>query len=310
MEYILDTNVYRELVYNLSISEIPNIVNKLIEWENKTQSYSGLSIVVSMELIQHLTTNDPAKENCFKALCLQMLHTKKKNYSNQVIEVKFYPPLNEIIVDFNFERHSKYFQCYLNVLDFIQRLTNELDINICLTYENEILAVKKQVEFDKAEIKNNIENYLRSINGGTLDWEQIKNSKDDTSFFFKNATVDDKIKLLGRSLIKRAYQIVDLNPTSEQVEERLSAFITAFRPALLMNVLILDKVQHGVKKMTSITHKRWHTINDVQIMFALLYNSNEKMLVTEDGDIINSCINDGLSDKVLKSKDYFKLIGI
>lgn len=56
MEFILDTNVYRNLSRDLNPSDIFSIAEKLKQAEKEIGSSSALSIVVAMELIEHLTS--------------------------------------------------------------------------------------------------------------------------------------------------------------------------------------------------------------------------------------------------------------
>jgi hypothetical protein len=78
----------------LTIAEIPLYAEKIKQSEDKINSLSALSIVVAMELIQHLHKDDPFREECFKALCLQSLHTSRYDFSKKSITSSFYPPIN------------------------------------------------------------------------------------------------------------------------------------------------------------------------------------------------------------------------
>src|ERR1035437_929641 len=99
MEFILDTNIYRNLVRAVSFDKIIELSEKIKTREKELSCTSTLSLVVSMELIKHLLPEDPAKEECYKALCLQSLHTSKIDLQNNLVSGNFSPPLNELLVD-------------------------------------------------------------------------------------------------------------------------------------------------------------------------------------------------------------------
>jgi hypothetical protein len=85
MKYFLDTNIYRNLVRDISLNDIESLVNKIQKSEIDLGVTSGLPIVVAMELIKHLDETDPHCEECFKALCLAFDHSKKYNADHQVL---------------------------------------------------------------------------------------------------------------------------------------------------------------------------------------------------------------------------------
>lgn len=312
MEFILDTNTYRNLARNLNPSQINDYADKLIQAENSLGCSRALSIVVSMELIQHLHSNDAAKNECFKALCLQSHHVGL-NKSVNGFGVDYYPPLNIILTKYFFNNNSKYFHLCQVVKELILKLTNSNSNDSYSNFVTEIKAIESQVFYEKDEFKKGIEVFIKSLNNGDIDWSFFKKNEKERDKLFGKINNHQIENLLAFGLLIRAHQIMDMNELCEDADSKLNQFILEFNAALKMNSIIFEKIGHGIEKLNSLTDDRWNTINDVQILFALAYKKGElkkKVLVTEDGEIIRVCTGSGLSNSILKTKDYLQLLGV
>ena len=290
MEYLFDTNIYRNLVRTLSLDEIPNYVEELKIKEDARDIKAGFSIVVAMELIKHLEKEDPMAEECFKALCLLVFHTQRYNQETNSFSGKFYPPLNVVLTKHFFETDSIYLNLYFQVLDTAHNLTYNYESSNCQSLQNEILAIKSQVLFEKQQLKSNIENFISSLNQGKLDWKYFKSNNRERKKWFNSLNTGRSTYLIAFALMKRAYQIMEVEIFRPDAEEKFNSFYNQYYPALLMNELLLEQIGHGTEALSDINDKRWNTINDVSIMFGMLYRSDEldKVLVTEE-DKIREC---------------------
>jgi len=245
MEFVLDTNVYRNLARKLDLMQVPAFAEKLINAEKAINSKSVLSIVVSMELIQHLLEGDLSKEECYKALCLQYFHTSSVNYRERKRQGNLYPPMNIILTKFFFNENSKYLTLYNSVLELISKLAEPLNISVCAAYGTDIKTIKEQLIFEKEEFKDNLEEYLMSLNKGVLDWGFFRNSKEERKKYFRELQNGKVEILLAISLMFRAHRIMEYDELVSNAEQRLNDFLIEYSAALKMCVFLLEQVGHG-----------------------------------------------------------------
>ena len=114
--------------------------------------------------------------------------------------------MNVILSQHFFSDNSKYLALYMKVLELVVELTKTLDIKNCEGSKPYIKAVKDQVKFETTEFKENVEDFLKSLNGGELDWKSIKNSKEQRKEFFGRLNDGRMETLLGIALLIRAHQ--------------------------------------------------------------------------------------------------------
>lgn len=313
MEFILDTNVYRNVARGLALTDIPAYAEKLKKEEDRINSSSSLSIVVAMELIQHLNKADPYQEECYKALCLQTLHTRRFDFRKKSITGSFYPPMNVILAQYFFKDNSKYFPLYMKVLDLVLDLTKNLVIENCEINVTSVEAVKKQILFEKNGFKDNVENFLMSLNEDTLDWQYIRKNREERKKIFDKIQTGHFLKLLAVSLMLRAHQVMEIKEVKPDKEAKIEQFIIDFKAALIMNVNLIALIGHGTEKLKDVNNSRWNTLNDVQILFGLLYNrdgDDKKILVTEEKKIKESCYAAGIGDRVMTIAEYMTTLGL
>jgi uncharacterized protein YdcH (DUF465 family) len=313
MEYLADTNIYRNLVRDLNIGEVKNLAEFINDKETEKGIKSGISIVVAMELISHLKQNDQNFDECFKALCLLYHHSRKINFQEQKYTGTFYPPLNVVLTKYFFDENTKYLRMYSQVLDLVVELTKNYDANNINSYSEQIETVRKQLLFEKDEIRTNYENYLKSLNEDITDWEYFKKNKTDRKEWFKTLKSGKTSFLVAEGLMIRAFNITDREyGRTQENYEKLVEFMHQFYPAILMNELILEQLGHGTISLGDVEDGKWNTINDMSIMFGMLYFSDRdnKVLVTEDKAIRN-CLNDnGMGNKLLSLSEFQNEIGI
>jgi len=313
MEYLGDTNIYRNLVRGLSLTDVKKLAEEIDAKEIESDIKSGVSIVVAMELISHLQQDDLNFDECYKALCLLYHHSKKKNIQRQKYTGTFYPPLDVVLTSYFFNENTQYLRMYSQVLDLTVLLTENYDIKNVDSYPKQIETVKEQLIFDKDEIRTNYENYLKSINEDVPDWEYFKKNKTHRREWFKTLRSGKTSFLVAEGLMIRAFILTDrtYNRTEENFE-KLIDFINQFYPAILMNELILEQLGHGNILLGNVEDGKWNTINDMSIMFGMLLFSDRdnKVLVTED-KAIRKCLNDnGMGNKLLNLSEFELKMGI
>jgi len=313
MEYLGDTNIYRNLVRGLSITDVKKLAEDINAKEIESNIKSGVSIVVAIELISHLQQNDLNFDECYKALCLLYHHSKKKNIQKQKYTGTFYPPIDVVLTSYFFNENTQYLRMYSQVLDLTVLLTENYNVKNIDSYSKQIETVKKQLIFDKDEIRTNYENYLKSLNKDIPDWEYFKKNKTHRREWFKTLQSGKTSFLVAEGLMIRAFSLTDrtYNRTEDNFE-KLIDFINQFYPAILMNELILEQLGHGNILLGDVQDVKWNTINDMSIMFGMLLFSDRdnKILVTED-KAIRKCLNDnGMGTKLLSLSEFELKMGI
>jgi hypothetical protein len=252
-----------------------------------------------------LLENDVSKLFAFNTFILE-----KKTADGY--EGLYYPPLNVILSQFFFSKNSKYHQLYGTILDLVHYLTENMDIQNCDKYASQIHIVKKQILFENQEFQANVEDLLRSLNDGKLDWEYFKKNKQERIEF--KAKIDDGRMeiLLGLALFRRAHQVADVYNASPIAAKKLQTFFDTFKSAIKINISILRSIADGSTWLADATADKWNTLNDFQIIFGLLYERPgiDKRLVTNDSKIKNACLSSGQGHVIISLDDYKKTIGL
>lgn len=280
MEYFLDTNIYRNLVRGLTKKEVFELSLKMKLQEKKLGISAGFPIVVAMELINHLRTDDPHCDECFKALCLLFNHSKNLSIESGNLQGTFFPPLNVILPKYFFNEDGPFLNIYKTIIPLTMELVKDFDINNIKRSKKEIAAVTEQLLSEKKEIFDNLANYLKSINGGNLDWEYFKNNKKEREKWFREMKTGKTFAFLAEGFMIRAYSITgrEFKKNSENFAQ-YREFHEAFFPALAMTSIILMQVGHGTLAISDVKDHRWNTVTDISMMFGALYNSNLKNIV-------------------------------
>ncbi len=314
MEYLIDTNIYRNLVRGLSLDEVKLLSSKIKKSENKTGTKAGFPIVVAMELISHLTEGDQHFDECFKALCLLFDHSKNYDAKENRYSGTFYPPVNVVLPKYFFNNNGPFIELYKTVIQLTHDITERYDSQNTLRLRSKITAVKEQVIFEKKEIRDNFKNYIESINDDVLDWEYFKKNKPERKEWFKNLKTGKTTFLVSEGFMIRAYNIVgEKYERNDETFEKLTKFYDEFFPALAMNELLLEQLGSGTSSLDDVEDKKWNTINDISIMFAILFNEKngqKKVLVTEDKNIQYYFVESGMSDKIMSLESFKKLLDI
>jgi hypothetical protein len=310
MECLFDTNVYRDIADTLTLEEIPSYIKDLKLKEDAKDIKSGFSIVVAMELIQHLEEGDNHFEDCYKALCLLVYHTQRINPDTLMPHGDFYPPLNVILTKHFFNEDSIYLPLYLKVLNFAHELTKNLDFEKCRRLQHNIKIIRQQVIHEKKQIKDNVELFLSSMNSGTLDWSYFQNNSKERKKWFRDLASGHTINLIAYALMKRAYQIMEIEELRIDAEDKFNLFLKDYYPGLLMNEIIFQSIGSGTEALGDVNDKRWNTINDISIMFGVLYQADKrhKILVTGDKKIKECFQKVDLGKRAISLEEFYNLL--
>lgn len=312
MELILDTNIYRNLVSELNHNQTNDLSKKINELNVQKNIDIKFPISVAMELISHLEDeNENEKNECKNALTL-LVQTSTKIIENE-INVNFVPPLNVILGFYFFNDEKYYLNEYSNVINISQKLVGNTSFEKEESKSEFIKIVKEELEFEKKEIKNNIESYFKEINNGKVDWQYFKNNQKERDIFFKKLNNGKSFLYIAQSFMIRAF---DINRSKFEENEinfkKFKEFINEFAPAIKMFELLLAQIGHGTESLNNILDKKWNTIIDISILFGFLYNPKKmnRKIVTEDANMRNKVVEFGIHDKILNLKELKLLYNI
>jgi predicted nucleic acid-binding protein len=314
MKLVLDTNIYRNLVRGKSQEEIDELILKILNKCKEKNIEICFPIVPAMELISHYNDeNENEKSECRSAL--KLLVSLSTTITEHNLHIDFIPPLNVILGHYFFGKEDNFLKMYAQVITVAQKLTGNEMITEDDNIDDAIETIIKQLEFEKEEIRNNYENYLKSINEGNADWEhfQQKDKKADRADFFKRLKDGRFSFLVAQSFISRAYFITETTfVKDENYYNLVIRFMQDFCPVLIMNELLLNNIGQGVAAIQDIRDKRWNTVLDISLMFGVIYNPKDenKKLVTCDKNILKSFDVCGFNEKVMTLDKFIEILDL
>lgn len=314
MELILDTNIYRNLVRGLSDEQIAQLTTTIKENCKRKGITLLFPINSAMELIAHYNDqHEGERKECRSAL--NLLVSLSTTYSSTHIHVDFVPPLNAIFERYVSAKEDTHAKMYSKVITVAQMLTGNIKAEEGSAMEGYVNAVKDQIEFEKKEIRDNYEDYLKSINSGNADWTYFNdiNNKKIREEFFKKLRNGTYSFFVAQSFLDRAYNITGQQIVKDQQYlDKVIKFMQDFCPALLMNELLLEKIGHGVEAIKEVGDGRWNTIIDISLIFGALYNpsNKDKRLVTEEKNINSAFYGCGYQNKIMNLAEFTVVIGI
>ena len=307
MNYILDTNIYRRLTEDKSLSEVIALVEQ-VKRNEKQKNYKGkFSIIVAMELIKHLVDEDPYKADCYKALCLLFHHTTYKVTDAPSPKIDYCPPYDVVLPSFFCGNNGKHKEVYETILKLTYDLTKDYNIQNINNKKAEIELVQETVLYIKEEIHGNYKNYLSELNNDVLDWEIFANDKPLRDKWFLEIKNKKSSYRMAESFMKRAYSLSEpemIYERSEENLEKLKGFYVQFYPAILMCEFLLKQFGGSYVSLRESNKTIWNTVTDISILIGFLY-SKEDILVTEDKNI-QRCFADPNFSNRLKKLDWFK----
>ncbi len=313
MEYLADTNIYYNLVKDLTIEQVKNLAEKIQNTEIDLEVKFGLSITVAMELISHLQMDNPKCDVCYKALCLLYHHTTKVGKEFPPHSSRFYPTLNVILVKYFFNENHEELNFNRDVIELIHKLTEDFDISIISNYTEQINIVKSFVIEQKKEMQVVYENYLSRKNQGDVNWAYFRENKKERKDWLKSMRSGEISFYFAEGLMMKAFRLNGVHYERNETNcIKLMEFIDDFRPAFLMNDILINHLSEGLEALCEIQDKRWNTVCDYTIMFGMLFWSDRdnKILVSEDGAIVVKMTEGGMGDKIITLLDLKELLSI
>lgn len=307
MEHILDTNIYRNLVKDQSFFEVERLAVKIRNNETNLSNSIGIPIVVAMELISRLVIGDRALVESFKALCV-LFHASSESSTSG----KYYPPLDVILPKYFFNDLGPSHKSYQLVIPIAKELTENYDLQNVFRLQDKVKVIKAQIEFEKNEIRENLGNYLKSINEGKLDWEIFKTAKLARRKLFADLSDGKAIFYVALGMMERGYWIVGKELEQNQENwDKLREFHNKFYPAFAMMSSILLPVAHG-NSLANPHDIKWNSIPDISLMVTAIYFSEVKgaILITEEVKMHEFYKANDMEDRIMNLKNFKNLVNI
>ena len=263
-----------------------------------------------MELISHFNDENELERNeCRSALYL--LVELSTTFSSTHLHVDFVPPLNAILERYFGSAEDVHAKMYSTVITVAQMLIGNISAKSEPEMNKYIDTVKGQIEFEKQGIRDNYEDYLKSINKGDADWAFYKQDKKLRADYFNSLKIGKLSFLVAQSLVDRAYNIIG-HPVDKNKKylDIVIKFMQDYCPALVMNELLLENIGNGVVAIQDVRDKRWNTIIDISLIFGALYNPNaiERKLVTEERHIHTGYQECAFHDKIITLTQFRELL--
>jgi hypothetical protein len=312
MELVLDTNIYRNLARNQSDEQFHQL-SETIKSKAKEQNIKiFFPINSAMELVSlYNDNNENERTECRKGL--ELLVDLSTTYSSTHIHVDFVPPLNAILEHYFHGQENTQAKIYSNVITLAQMLIGNVEPEPEEVMNGHVETVKNEIELEKQEIRDNYEDYLKSINNGEADWEFFKDKKQLRRDYFERLKIGRLSFLVGQSFVDRAYNIVGHQIVKdEEYYNIVTKFMQEFCPALVMNERLLENVGHSVEAIKDVADGRWNTVIDISLIFGALFNRNniDRRLVTEERNIHEAYNNCGFQAKVMTLNNLKELLQI
>jgi hypothetical protein len=312
--FILDTNAYRNLASGRYLSNLVPLANEMKIAEQKRNAHSLMSVVVTMELLNHMDESDPDFDKCFKALALQNFHTQKA-VGKPGNAIDFIPPLNTLLTQHFFGKNSDLYTHYLRIIEISIDATKDVDPDDWKYDREDIELIKKQLVHEREEMIGNLENLIQFINGGAVDWsfhEKGHAMRRELVGHIKNGQM---ILSLAFAMLKRAHGILELPFMQPLEQQKMEDFIKYYQPVLNMNNTLMGKFLNGYQNLADPKNKAWNTLNDMQLLAAACFKSfREKdndvqvILVSEDKAMVEACAGTYMDGNVWKLREYLAYI--
>jgi hypothetical protein len=213
MNFILDTNVYRELFGQSNDSVNILKIEQLKRFSKENNCTFLLSTVVLKEHIRHLGKEEPARSICFKSI--------QGLFTIHGISVHLVPEYKDIISLFV----GKSTKMNMELVDFCYEVSELEDISKLQTNQLSFIAeLKKYRENELQNLINNIKDHFFSkFSEHGLNWNAISYDQKEKAFFMKFYT--DKI---FHNIIAMAYLKTAFNKNEVISDEIRYKFMTCF----------------------------------------------------------------------------------
>lgn len=293
MQYLLDTNVLRNLVHGKEFIDFQNEIRQFKMTEKSKDCVFLFSSVVCIELLNHITNDDTAKKECFKALSYKVRLCGDFTKNNRVKGI-LAPEFNELLSLYFFGQSSTHFILNNNLLSLSHDISLVNNPSNIINFTNQIEEV---IQYKKSELQNilqNIENHYLKNFSEAKEW----------SIFKKNETLKNEFKtLIKNKLFHKLFSLSLIKMTfDKEIESKFDLSLDEFNKFNYDFCLSIDFFIENIwKKFIDIKkteyfsnpesdpQKRWNSFYDSQIIMACEFENckgRQTKLVTTEKKIL------------------------
>jgi hypothetical protein len=293
-QFILDTNVYRNLVEGKDLKQIRTELETVQNLKKAKGFKTIFSNIVAIELIYHLLDTNQVKDICFRGLFYLINDAKQPNTNS--FKRRIVPTIYDLVSYYLFNKKSKHFIFNDNIIKIAHLIAQNGNKNSITNYEKEI---KQVIEFKEQELKNiilNIENYyLRILNQDEeVDWNIFDDNqqlKEEFEILIKNKAFH---KLFGFSLVQMAVKETEKEIAEFKLSDLEGGFFKDFQISIdffienIWKKLIDVKKKEYLYRPNSDPKNRWNSFYDLQLIFATEFENSygrKTILVSQENRI-------------------------
>lgn len=293
MQYLLDTNVYRNLVIGREFNDFQTEIQK-IKFSEEINGFKFLfSNAVCIELLNHLSSTDSANNECYKALFYKIRICS--DFVNDKLKGNLVPEFNELLSLYFFKKSSSYFELNNDILKLAFEITKVNDSKNSLIFQEQIHQIIKYKKKELDNIIQNIENNYLSFFSETKDWSVFKVDRKLKNEF--QTMINKKIfhKLLSFALIKMTFEKekdFEYKFSNDNISQFNSDFVLSidfFIQNIWKKFIDMEKIVYFSNPEND-PKKRWNSFYDTQIIMACEYENikgRKTILVTSENKILN-----------------------
>lgn len=303
MNFILDTNVYRDL-FGQSNDDVNILKIEQLKKFSKENNFTFLlSTVVLIELIRRLGKEDSARTACFKSI--------KGLFSIHGVSVQPIPEYKDIITLFV----GKPIKMNMGLIELGYEVSKLEDISKLQTNQLTLIAeLNENRENELQSLINNISKYFFSkFSEGDLNWNAISNDQKEKTVF--NKLYSDKIihNIIAIAYLKKAF-----NATEHISDEIRFKFMTCFPLTIdfLLNRIIkkasnIGKPENFYDLNTSKARVTWNSHYDAQLIMACEYmnyfdSTCPTIFVSNETSIIDSFNANNKSSLFMNYEEFLR----
>lgn len=304
---IFDTNVYRNLTFGKDFDSCIKSIEEIKQLEKSKHIDAYMTPVVLLELFAHMANiNDPSYINCKNAAAISYLHSKVEIGSEYRLLADSESLLAKAM--FNYE------------IPGIKEKWNYLGGYAYNIYKN---PDEKHIDSFRANfqplanfvdiVENTfITDFFRYVVLGTnpsaTDWSGIKNDDQIRKDFLKLLNSQQSLYDLAKAQVFKACTIANIDPTTiNDIDNRAAEILRIFPAPIYLYREIMKRIAMSGCDLSNAKRKRWNWIWDIQILFSCAnstINNKEVLLITSDGDMLDSAKSAGLVDKIKSLDEY------
>lgn len=292
---IFDTNAYRVLSYDLSLTETKDKTARIIECERNEHVLSLANPYVIWELLAHLADeNDSAYEQCLNALVALSEHSSSDE-DNGALRL-FADTGSTICLELFGQHLPSLEQTSLQLSQIALYVKNHAPVLPDPTIQNNIHVFSKEMDTIEKNWVCEMEKSMIEISKATNDGKQ---------HLFNNNTIEN---LAATLIINDCASALNISLDNNQLKEKISLLKKTFPVSIKLLIKLIEKFKAQNFVISNPKKKRWNFIWDFKLSFAIGDYHNidgiDIFFITGDKEIKAAADEAGCGNRVLSLDEY------